>query len=142
MTQLRSPVGVAMEHDAVQAYLDQHLRNSGPAQPAATESVNTAIGAFALSFPLQSPKVQSSVLEQLSSFIDSSTTQKEPARRAAVTVNIAAAMSLTAKILHGQTAALSGTFHGASAEKAFQNIVHVRAVISPHVIGTNPYTRH
>ncbi|KAF4556724.1 Hypothetical protein D9617_1g086030 [Elsinoe fawcettii] len=117
------PMGEAWEHDGVTNYLSGDLQQP---QPPATELVNAAITAFALAFPLQSPRVQGSILEQISNFMASiSASPKDPARRAAINVNIAAALLLATKVLQGQTVGAAGKFQSASAEKTMQSILHI-----------------
>ena len=91
----------------------------------ATEVVNAAIGLFAICLPLQTPKVQESILEQLSSFLSSNTLQREPARRAALTVNIAAALLGALKVASKETQFIAGEIRGSAVEKALQELLHV-----------------
>ncbi|GAM83742.1 hypothetical protein ANO11243_017320 [Dothideomycetidae sp. 11243] len=121
----RLPVGEAWEHDAISIYTSGRQAVQEQPQPPSTELVNSAITAFALSFPLQSPRVQGSILEQIATLMSSSTASpKDPARRAAVNVNVAAALLLTTKVLQGHTAGSTGTFRSPSAEKAMQHLLH------------------
>ncbi|PNS14448.1 Pof6 interactor protein 1 [Sphaceloma murrayae] len=125
---LAMPMGEAWEHDGVMNYL--YSQRQQP-QPPATELVNAAITAFALAFPLQSPRVQGSILEQISGFMSSiSASPKDPARRAAIHVNIAAALLLSTKVLQGQALGSSGKFQSATAEKIMQSIFHILLVDS------------
>jgi len=65
-------------------------------------------------------------MEQISDFLSpAAAPQKDPARRSAVTVNVAAAMLLTVKVLVGQSTSPAGSFQSATAEKALQSILHV-----------------
>ena len=87
--------------------------------------VNSAIGIFALAFPLQSPRIQDSILEQVNSFLTSSTVQKSVAQKAALSANIALALLVTCKVLTGQVRGLDGKLQSANAEKNMQNLLHV-----------------
>ena len=107
-------------------YLDISTASGDQPQPPATEVVNAGIATFALALPLQSPRIQGSLLEQLSTFLVSAATHKDPARRSAVAVNIAVTLLLMVKVLHGQTTSPAGNLQSATAEKALQSMLHVR----------------
>lgn len=66
----------------------QDLRQAPPA----TAVVNSAIDLFTVLLPMQQPKVQESILEQIATFLASNTLQRNPGRKAAMTVNIAVAL--------------------------------------------------
>ncbi|TIA62932.1 ARM repeat-containing protein [Aureobasidium pullulans] len=120
-----SPIGGAWEHDSTTSYVapEQPQFYDQP-QPPATEVVNSAIGIFALAFPLQSPRIQDSILEQVNSFLTSSTVQKSVAQKAALSANIALALLVTCKVLTGQVRGLDGKLQSANAEKNMQNLLH------------------
>lgn len=94
-------------------------------QSPATEVVNSGIAMFAFVFPLQSPRVQESMLEQLSTHLSSSTAQKDPARKSAVAANVATALLLTVRVLHNQMSSPAGNLQSATAEKSLQSMLHV-----------------
>lgn len=97
---VRTPFGEAWEHDGIANYLPDYTHNTQEPQPPATELINAAVTAFALAFPLQSPRIQASILEQLLAYLSPAT--KEPARKAAITVNISTTLLLVTKVLRGR----------------------------------------
>ena len=119
---LASPISGAQEHDSV--YLHTGGKGEGPAlpDPPATEVVNSAIALFATALPLQSPRVQEGVLEQLATFMTSAALQKDPGRRAAVSVNAAMALLGALKVAVGETAAERGDLKYASVEKTIEEL--------------------
>jgi len=119
-------MGEGWEHDGSANYLDRQTCNLARLpQPPATETINSAIMAFALAFPLQSPKVQESVLGQLLGYITSSGPSQDPARVIAVNVNVAAALLLTMRVFQGQTRGASGRFGGVGVERNLREVLHV-----------------
>jgi len=122
---LRMPMCEAWEHDTSAQHLAASSNVDHEPQPPATELINAAVGSFALAFPLQSPRIQGSIMEQIASYLAPSTaSQKDPARRSAITANVASAFLLTAKVLVGQSLSPAGTFQSATAEKALQTLLH------------------
>lgn len=93
--------------------------------PPATELVNAAIVLFATALPLQSPRIQEGVLEQLATFLSSSNLQRDPGRRAAVTVNAAIALLSMLKVAVGETVAEQGDLKHHSIEKTIEEILRV-----------------
>ncbi|KAK9464924.1 armadillo-type protein [Lipomyces arxii] len=101
---LHEPVIGSMEHDYI--YLLQQTESRSGVVPwqhypkaAATAVVDYAIELFILLLPLQTDKIQQSVLEQVASFISSSSLQRDPGRKAAVTANVAVAIAGTLKLV-------------------------------------------
>lgn len=118
-------MGRAKEYDSITLYSklsgdDEDLPNSPP-----TEVVNAAINLFAISLPSQTPKIQESMLEQLSSFISSGSLQRDVARRAALTVNVAVALLSTLKVSAKETSSPPGNLRGQAVEKILQELLHV-----------------
>lgn len=95
-----------------------------PQEPA-TEVVNAAIGLFALVFPLQSPKIQDSILEQILSYMGIMATQKETPQKAALAANIALAILAAVRVAGPGVNNPSGSVRSATAEKALQDMLHV-----------------
>lgn len=93
--------------------------------PPATEVVNSAIVLFAIALPLQSPKVQEGLLEQLATFLSSSSLQRDPGRKAAVTVNIAMALLGALKVAVRETLAEPGDLRQPSVEKYLEETLRV-----------------
>lgn len=98
---LHTPVLGSIEHDSVNLYLsDPQAEDASPAPPA-TAVVNSAIDLFTALLPMQPPKVQESILEQIATFLASNTLQRDPGRKAAMTVNVAVALLGTIKLTVG-----------------------------------------
>lgn len=120
-----TPVCGAREHDSVYLHLQgQHISEDLP-DPPATEVVNSAIGLFASALPLQAAKVQEAVLEQILTFLSSQNLQKDPGRRAAITVNTALALLGALKVALGETIAESGDLKHQAIEKCLQSLLRV-----------------
>ncbi len=92
--------------------------------PPPTEVVNAAIALFAAAFPLHAPKIQESILEQISSYLSSASLQREPARRLAMTVNIATALLGTMTVAVQGPHSSSCDIRAATVEKALQELLH------------------
>lgn len=86
--------------------------------------VNTAIGVFAILFPLQSPRIQESILGQISTFLTSTAAQKDPAQKAALTANIALALLITLKVANGEASSPATNIQSATVEKTLQDMLH------------------
>ena len=120
---LASPISGAQEHDSVYLHTGQKARGSALPDPPATEVVNSAIALFATALPLQSPKVQEGVLEQLATFMASAAMQRDPGRRAAVTVNAAMALLGVLKVAVGETLAEQGDLKHPTVERTLEELV-------------------
>ncbi|KAK4914852.1 hypothetical protein LTR49_016964 [Elasticomyces elasticus] len=117
-----SPIGGGLEFDPTCIYLpavEDHEPN-----PAATGAVNAAISAFALCLPLQAPRVQEGALEQMASSLSALSLQKDPARKAAITVNVTLALSAACKVATGDGGASKGDLRSVATEKALQALLH------------------
>lgn len=119
----QSPVCGAAEHDPLCCYLRDAKSNAGSYDSAATEIVNAAISAFALSLPLQIPPVQESMLEQIAASLGSSSLQKDLARKAAITANSALALKSTLEVWTGDAGMIKGSFQSPQTEKALRNLL-------------------
>lgn len=73
---------------------------------------------------MQSPRVQESILEQISAFLNSVGTQKDSFQKQALTANVATALLISTKVLNGETSAAAGKLQSANAEKALQSMLH------------------
>ena len=93
--------------------------------PPATEVVNSAIAMFAMALPLQEPRVQESMLEQLSTFLSAKSLLRDPGRKAAVTVNIALALLGVLKVGLGETPGNSGDLKSNAVEKCLDDLLRV-----------------
>ncbi|KAJ4287630.1 hypothetical protein N0V90_012333 [Kalmusia sp. IMI 367209] len=65
---LLSPICSAREHDSISLYVRTSKDPFNLPNPPATEVVNSALQLFAICLPLQTPKIQESILEQITSF--------------------------------------------------------------------------
>lgn len=125
-TTLLSPICGAWEHDSTTSYVNMVDDSSDvQPQPPTTEVVNTAIGIFALVFPVQSPRIQESILEQISTFLSSMAAQKDPAQKAALTANVALALLVALKVTNGEGITPARQLQSATAERTLQQMLHV-----------------
>lgn len=93
--------------------------------PPATEVVNSAIALFAVCLPLQESKIQESILEQLSVHLSAKSLQRDPGRKAAVTVNISLALLGALKVSAGETSANAGNLGSPAVEKCLDEFLRV-----------------
>ncbi|KAL2156266.1 hypothetical protein VTH82DRAFT_1011 [Thermothelomyces myriococcoides] len=131
---LVSPICGTLEHDASILYIGSSDGPSLP-DPAATEVVNMAIQLFAFVFPLTPPKVQESVLEQVTTFIAAGSLQRDPGRKAAIDVNVAAALLLILRVAVKETKSPPGDVTNAAVEKLIQELLR------GFVLDRDPYLR-
>jgi HEAT repeat-containing protein 5 len=122
---IRSPVSTSPENDAASCYLEGLESNEEITCPAGTEAVNSAVAVFALCLPLQAPKVQESTLEQVTSAISATALQKDPARKAAITANIALALRSACKVAMGESGSAKGELRNQRTEKGLQYLLHI-----------------
>ncbi|KAF2771596.1 ARM repeat-containing protein [Teratosphaeria nubilosa] len=118
-----SPVGDAPEHDPTCCYLPDDSSLEEP-NPPGTEAVNAAIAAFGLCLPLQAPRVQESALEQITSSLGSASLQKDPARRAAIAVNVALALNAVCNVSIGESGSAKGDLKRDATENALVDLLH------------------
>ncbi|KAK0969890.1 hypothetical protein LTR91_016149, partial [Friedmanniomyces endolithicus] len=116
------PIGSGLEYDATSTYLPD-VEDREP-KPAATGAVDAAISAFALCLPLQAPRVQEGALEQIASSLSAFSLQKDPARKSAITVNVALALHAACKVATGDGDVAKGDLRSAATEKALQALLH------------------
>ncbi|KAK0286536.1 hypothetical protein LTS00_010474 [Friedmanniomyces endolithicus] len=117
-----SPIGSGLEYDATSTYLPD-VEDREP-KPAATGAVDAAISAFGLCLPLQAPRVQEGALEQMASSLSAFSLQKDPARKSAITVNVALALHAACKVAAGDGTVAKGDIRNAATEKALQALLH------------------
>ena len=138
------PICGAQEHDSVYLYTSSEKHVESLPDPPATEVVNSAIVLFAIAFPLQISRIQEGVLAQLATFLTSSSLQRDPGRKAAITVNTAMALLSALKVTVGETIAEHGDLKHPSVEKTIEEMLKVspehgsssRAIDSYRLIGT------
>lgn len=133
---LASPISGAQEHDSVYLHTNQKGDDSNLPDPPATEVINSAIALFATALPLQSPRVQEGVLEQLATFMASAANQREPGRRAAVMVNAAMALLGALKVGVGETLAEQGDLKHPTVERTIEEL------IMSLLLDQDPHVRH
>ena len=120
-----SPICGAQEHDSVCLYTGYQANIELLPDPPATELVNAAIVLFATALPLQSSTIQEGVLEQLATFLSSNSLQRDPGRRAAVTVNAAVALLGMLKVAVSETVAEPGDLRQPTVERTIEEILRV-----------------
>ena len=107
-------------------YKDSLYSKDDAPGPPATEVVNAAIGLFATALPLQPSKIQESLLEQLNSFLSDSNLQRDPARKAAICVNVATALFTMLKVAIKETSLPSGNLRSEPVERSIRELLRVR----------------
>jgi hypothetical protein len=80
---------------------------------------------FAICLPLQTPKIQESILEQMTSFLSANNLQRDTNRKMAMMVNIAYALLSALKVAVKETRSPSGDLKGSAVEKVIQELLHV-----------------
>ncbi|KAI9802828.1 MAG: hypothetical protein M1833_001427 [Piccolia ochrophora] len=122
---LISPICGAREHDSVSLYVYDpgRLQSGDVPDPPATEVVNAAIILFAVALPFQAPKVQESIIEQIATFLASNHLQRDPGRKAAMTINVATALLATLKVAMKETCVPPGDLRSPSVEKNLQELL-------------------
>ena len=131
---LLSPICGTLEHDASILYVGNGNIPSLP-DPAATEVVNLAIQLFAFVFPLTPPKVQESVLEQVTTFMAAGSLQRDLGRKAAINVNVATALLSILRVAVKETKSPPGDVTNAAVEKLIQELLR------DFVLDRDPYVR-
>ena len=121
------PIGSSAENDGTCCYLDSLAlaEEEDLPNPPGTGTVNAAIAAFGLCLPLQAPMVQESIIEQVSSSMSGTALQKDPARKAAITVNVALALMTACKVATGETGSAKGDIRHSGTEKGLQALLHL-----------------
>ncbi|KAF1810301.1 HEAT repeat protein-like protein [Eremomyces bilateralis CBS 781.70] len=134
---VQTPVCGALEHDSVLLYLrsDSSEESSNP-EPSSTQVVDHAINLFAISLALQGPRVQESILEQITAFLTASLLQRDPARHAAMTVNVVVALLNALKVAAKETVLPPGNIRRDPVEKALQELLQLLIVYH------DPYVRN
>ncbi|SPO02739.1 related to rat omega-conotoxin-sensitive calcium channel alpha-1 subunit rbB-I [Cephalotrichum gorgonifer] len=133
---LLSPICGSIEHDASQLYLGAGGTTSDlPPDPPATEVINMAIQLFAFVFPLAPGKVQESILEQIKTFSSAGPLQRDPGRKAAINVNVSAAILSTLRVAVKETSCPPGDITNVAVERLLQDTVR------DTIIDPDPYVR-
>jgi HEAT repeat-containing protein 5 len=132
---LLSPVCGTLEHDASLLYMGGAGRSELLPDPPATEAINLAIQLFAFVFPLTPAKVQESILEQIKTFSSAGVLQRDPGRKAAINVNIAATLVSTLRVAAKETNSPAGDITALPVERLLQDMLR------DMVIDADPYVR-
>jgi hypothetical protein len=127
---LLSPICGAREHDSISLYIRTSDESHELPDPPATEVVNAALQLFAICLPLQTARIQESILEQMTSFLSASSLQRDINRKTAMMVNIAYAVLSALKVAVKETRSAPGSLKGAAVEKVMQDLLHVSILIS------------
>ena len=107
---------------------DREYSKSFP-DPPATEVVNSAISLFAVAYPLQTPVIQEILLEQIATYLASSSLQKDLGRKAAVTINAAMALLCALKVAVGEIMAEKGDMKTHTVERSLIEILRVSSFL-------------
>lgn len=137
---LLSPICGSLEHDASMLYVG--TMDDGVSMypgPPATEVVNDAIHLFAFAFPLAPAKVQESVLEQIRTFASAGSLQRDPGRRAAINVNVAAAILATLRVATKETNSLPGNVANVAVERLLRDMVRDFVLDPDHYVRSLGY---
>ncbi|KIX10527.1 uncharacterized protein Z518_01610 [Rhinocladiella mackenziei CBS 650.93] len=132
---IRSPALPAIEHDPILISRPKDLLDEAEISSSATSCVNLAIKLFAISLPLQSPRIQESTVEQLITAV-SQTLQREPGRKAAMQVNSALALLCALAVANNETPYVPGKLHvGAVGQVIIE-------LLGKYILNPDPVLRH
>jgi hypothetical protein len=120
---LLSPICTSLEHDSLSLYLGDVGNLDTLPDPPATEVVNVAIKLFAIAFPLTPPKIQESILEQVTTFMSAGSLQRDLGRKAAININVATALFSTLKVAVKETQSPAGDLTNAAVQNLIQDMV-------------------
>ncbi|RMD41467.1 hypothetical protein DV735_g3637, partial [Chaetothyriales sp. CBS 134920] len=116
------PALPAREHDPVTIYRLDSLGDESLLGPASTACVDAAIELFALVFPLQSARVQESIIEQLASLL-SQPLQREPGKKDALHINVTLSILLALAVANDETPFPPGRIHFGPVNKTLGDIL-------------------
>jgi hypothetical protein len=122
---LLSPICGAREHDSISLYIGKSDDVDELPHPPATEVVNSSLQLFAICLPLQTPKIQESIIEQMTSFLSANSLQRDTNRKAAMMVNIAYGLLSALKVTVKETRCVPGDLRASPVEKVIQELLHV-----------------
>ncbi|KAF2742928.1 HEAT repeat protein-like protein [Sporormia fimetaria CBS 119925] len=131
---LYSPVCGAREHDSISLYICEERETDSLPDPPATEVVNAALQLFAICLPLQTPKIQESILEQMRSFLSATSLQRETHRKMAMMVNIAYGLLSALKVTVRETRCTPGNLQAAAVERVIQELLHSFIVLPDPIV--------
>ncbi|KAI5305951.1 hypothetical protein KEM56_002753, partial [Ascosphaera pollenicola] len=119
---LSTPICQAREHDPVWLYTLTDEDFSLP-DPPSTGVVNAAIELFSVSLPLQHPKIQESTMEQIAALLSAHSLNRNPGRKAAMSVNIAVTLLYSLRVAVTQPASSAGNVKNLAAQKIVQELL-------------------
>ncbi len=90
-----------------------------------TEVVNAAIELFAITLPLQTPRVQESIVEEIATLLSAQSLHRNPGRKAAMIANVAVALLYTLRVAVKETSAAPGSLKNNATEKIMQELLQV-----------------
>jgi hypothetical protein len=122
---LTSPICQTREHDSVLLYSTKDRDCQTLPHPPATEVTNAAIELFAVTLPLQTPKVQESTVEQIATLLSAQSLNRNPGRKAAMTVNVSVALLHALRVTVRETEFAPGNMKNAATEKIIQELLQV-----------------
>lgn len=128
---MTSPICHAREHDAILLYSTQAQDRPSALDPPYTGVVNAAIELFAVSLPLQSPKVQESSVEQIATLLSANSLNRNPGRKSAMTVNISVALLYALQVAVKETSFTPGSLKYPATEKIMQELLQVCLPLNP-----------
>ncbi|KAI5308417.1 hypothetical protein KEM55_005776, partial [Ascosphaera atra] len=111
------------EHDPVQLYISKDGEEGSIPDPPATGVVNAAIQLFSVSLPLQPPKIQESIVEQIAALLSAHSLNRNLGRKAAMVVNTAVALLFSLRMASSQTGSSPGRFNNPAAQKIIQELL-------------------
>ena len=117
------PICQASEHDSILLYCSKD-GDALYADPPATGVVNASIDLFSVAIPLHAPKIQESIVEQIATFLSSSSLQRNPGRKAAMMVNVAVALLHALKVAVKETSSIAGKLNPTT-DKILQELLQV-----------------
>jgi len=126
---LLSPICGAREHDSISLYIGSSNESVDLPDPPATEVVNASLQLFAICLPMQTPKIQESILEQLTSFLSATSLQRDINRKTAIMANIAYAILSALKVAVKETRSPTGSLKRPAVEKVIQDLLHLFVVL-------------
>jgi hypothetical protein len=133
---LLSPICSSLEHDSLALFVESVGDTDKLPDPPATEVVNVGIKLFAIAFPLTPPKIQESILEQVTTFLAAGSLQRDPGRKAAMNVNIASALLSTLKVAVKETQSPSGDITNPAVQKLIDEMLR------GFILQPDQYLRH
>lgn len=119
------PALPALEHDPALLYRTQRSTEDVELMPHSVACVDASVKLFSVLLPLQSARVQESSTEQLATLLSQSL-QREPGRKAALSVNGTIALLFALAVASGETLYASGKLHMQTIGKTMSDLLKSR----------------